>query len=73
MVDVADQRRVKQRFRLGPEGVPALALAFCVGDRGRHNLQNILFRMDVGERIVLHGLLEINRVQNLDSIPAVLE
>ena len=59
--------------RTGPEGVPALALAFRVGDQGRHNLQNILFRMDVGERIVLHGLLEIDRVQNLDSIPVALE
>ena len=59
--------------RTDPEGVPAQALAFRVGDQGRHNLQNILFRMDVGERIVLHGLLEIDRVQNLDSIPVALE
>ena len=36
--------------RTHPEIVPGLALALGVGDQRRDQLQNVLFRVDVGER-----------------------
>ena len=62
VVDVADQGGVKKRFGLNPEIVTALALPLGVGNQGRHQLQNVLFAVQIGKRIVVHGLLEIDRI-----------
>ena len=72
-MDVPDEGGVEQRFRLHPEIVTGLALALGVGDQRRDQLQNVLFRVDVGERVVVHGLLEVQGIENLDLIPVLLQ
>ena len=43
IVDISDQRAIQQCFRLDPEIVSGLALAFGIGNQRCHQLQNILF------------------------------
>ena len=54
VIDVSDQRRVEQRFRLEPEVVAAFALALRIADQGVYQLQDVLFAVDIGEGIVVH-------------------
>ena len=68
IVDVADQRAVQQRFRLDPEIVPGLALSLGVGDQRCHQLQDVLFAMDIAEGVIVHGLFEVDGVQHLDLV-----
>ena len=68
---VADERRVEQGLGLDPKIVPGFGVPGCVGNERRHELQNVLLRMDVGEGIVFHGFLEVDRVQHLDFITVV--
>ena len=37
--------------RTDPEIVPGLAFAFGVGNQRRYQLQDVLFAMDIGERV----------------------
>ena len=60
--DVTDQGGIKKGFGLNPEIVTALALSLGVGNQGRHQLQNVLFAVQIGKRIVVHGLFEIDRI-----------
>ena len=73
IVDVPDEGGVEQRFRFHPEIVTGFTLALGVGDQRRDQLQNVLFRVDVGERVVVHGLLEVQGIENLDLIPVLLQ
>ena len=73
IVDVPNEGGVKQRFRFHPEIVTGFALTLGVGDQRRDQLQNVLFRVDVGERIIVHGLFEVQGIENLDLIPVLLQ
>ena len=73
IVDVPDKGGIEQRFCFLPEIVPGLALTLGVGDQRRDQLQNVLFRVDVGERIIVHGLLEVQGIEYLDLIPILLQ
>ena len=73
IVDVPDEGRVEQGFRLDPKIVPGLGVAGGVGDQGRYQLQNILFRMDIGKGVVVHGLLEVDGVKDADSVALLLQ
>ena len=59
VVDIPDERRVEQRLRLAPEIVAALAVPLRVGDEGRDQLQNVLFRVEIREGVVVMGLLKL--------------
>ena len=61
-MDIPDKGAVQKRFRLDPEIVSGLALAFGVGDQRCHQLQNILFRVDVCKGVIVHGLLEVDGI-----------
>ena len=71
IVDIADERAVQKRLRLDPEIVPSLAFALGVGDEGRHQLQNVLLRMNVAERVIVHRLIEVDGVQHPDLVRLV--
>ena len=45
-----------------------MAVSCCVGNQCRDQLQNVFFAVNVLKRIVVHRLLEIDRVQNPDFI-----
>ena len=68
IVDIGDERRIEQLFGLLPELVPAFALALCVHHQGRHQLQDVLLRVDIGEGVIVHRLLEVDGVENLDAV-----
>ena len=68
IVDVADEGGVEQGLGLDPEIVPGFGVAGGIGNQGGDQLQNILFRMNVLKRIIVHGFSEIDRVQNPDFI-----
>ena len=68
VVDVADQRAVQKRLCLDPEIIPGLALALGVGDQRCHQLQDVLFAMDIAEGVIVHRLLEVDGVQHLDLV-----
>ncbi len=52
----------RERFCLDPKIVPGLAFAFGIGDQRCYQLQDVLFAMDIGERVIVHGLLEVNGI-----------
>ena len=64
VVDVADQRAVQKRLCLDPEIIPGLALALGVGDQRCHQLQDVLFAMDIAEGVIVHRLLEVDGIEH---------
>ena len=73
VVDIPDERRVEQRLRLAPEVVAGFPVPLRVGNEGCDQLQNVLFRVEIREGVVVMGLLEVDRVQYLDLILVPLE
>ena len=73
VVDIADERRVEQRLGLLPEVVPALAFPLRVANEGRDQLQNVLTVVEIREGGVVVVLVEVDRVQYLDSILIPIE
>lgn len=59
----------EERAKLTKEKrIAAAAFTFRVGHKGRDQLENILFAVDVAERIVVHRLLEVDGVQDFHLI-----
>ncbi len=73
IVDIPDKGGIKQRFGFLPEIVPALAIPLGVGNQGIHQLQNVLFRMDIRKRVIVHGLLEVDGIEHLDTVVVALQ
>ncbi len=72
IIDVADERRVKQSLRLEPEIIASFAFALGVGNQSIDQLQNILLAVNVGERVIVHRLFEIDGVEHLNFVPCAL-
>ena len=68
IVDIANERAVQQRLRFDPEIVASLAFAFGIGDQRRNQLQDVLFAVNVRERIVVHTFFEVDGIQHLDAV-----
>ena len=66
-MDIADESTVEKRLCLAPEQISALAVTLGVCHKCRCQLQDILFAVQIGKRVIVHGLVEIDRVENLDS------
>jgi len=67
-VDVAHERGIEECFRLHPEIIPSFAFTLGFGDECRHQLQDVLFALDVGKGIVVHGFVEVDGIEDLDLI-----
>ena len=65
---IADQRRVEQHFRFLPKWIAALALAARIGNQAIYQFQDILFAMDIRQRIIVHALGKIDRVHHLNAV-----
>ena len=62
--EVADERAVEQALRVLPEGVVGrLPLGRGVHDEALDELEHVLLRADVGERVVAHGEREVDGVE----------
>ena len=68
IVDVADERRVKEGLCFFPEVISGFAVSLCVGDKRRDQLQNVLFGMNVREGIVAHTFFEVDGVEDFDAV-----
>ena len=53
--------------------MPLSRFSFGVGDKRIHQLQHILFRVDVDKGVVLHGLGKVYRVQDFHPVACPLE
>ena len=67
-MDVADKRRIEQRFSLDPKIVTGFALALGIGNQRRDQLQDVFLRMDVGKWVIVHTLSEIDGVQDFQAV-----
>ena len=54
--------------RTHPEVIAAFSFTLGVGDQDGDELQDVLFRMNIGERIVVHRLLEVDRIEGTHVI-----
>ena len=73
VVDVPDDCGIQQGLRFEPEIVTTFSLTLGIGNQAGHQLQNILFRMDVREGIIVHGFFEVDRVEYFDFVAVLLE
>ena len=72
-MDISNQSTIKKRFRFRPELIPGFSVPLGICDKGRYQLQNILFAVNIGERVIVHGLLEVDRVKDLDLVVITLQ
>ncbi len=68
IVNISDQRTVQQCFCLVPERISALSVTLGIGHQRGGKLQNVLFAVDIGERIIMHRLAEIDGIEDLDPV-----
>ena len=73
IMDVADERHVEQLLGVRPELVPGLALPGRVCNEAGHELEDVLLAVDIAERIVVHGLFEVDGVQHAYFVPGALQ
>ena len=59
--------------RTCPKWVPALTFTLCVGNQGCNQLQNVLFIVNIGERVIFHGLFEMDCVEDLNAVSLTLQ
>ena len=72
--DVPDEGGIVQALGLHPKILGTLfALALGVEDQGVHQLQNILLAADVRQRVVPHGLLEVDEVQAFNAVSLAIQ
>ena len=72
--DIADECGIVELFCLDPEILPGLiAISLRVDDDRIDQFEDVLLAADVGERVVVHGLTKVDRVQRLNDIPVFLK
>ena len=73
IMDVADQGTVQKRLCLHPEIVAGFAVSLGIADQGVDQFQNILFRVDVGEGVIVHTLGKVDGIEYLDAVIVPLQ
>ena len=59
--------------RTDPKVISAFAVTFGIGDQAVYQLENVFLCTDIGERVVVHGLFEVDGVEEFDSILLLLQ
>ena len=54
--DVPQQGAIQERLRLRPERIALFTIALCVGNQGVYKLQDVRLVLDIGQRVIVHGL-----------------
>ena len=73
IMDISDQCAVEQRFSFRPEFITGFSVPFGVGNQRGDELKDVLLAMDIGERIVVHALPEVDRIQDPDLVSVALQ
>ena len=68
IMDVADESTIEQCLCLVPERIAALTITLGICHECGSQLQDILFTVDIGERIIMHGLVKIDCVEDFDPV-----
>ena len=68
IMDVADESTIEKSLCLVPERIAALAVTLGIRHECGRQLQDILFAVDVGEGIIVHGLMKVDRVEDFDPV-----
>ncbi len=68
IVDIGNQSGVEKFLGLLPELIAAFSVTLGICHEGSHQLQNILFAVNVGKGVIVHGFFEIDGVENLDVV-----
>ena len=68
VMDISDQGAIEKCLRLVPERIVAFSFAFCVRHKGRHQLQDVFFTVDIVKGIVFHALFEIDGIEDGESV-----
>ena len=71
-MQISDQGGEQKTFAFLPKWIAAGPLALGVGHQGRDQFQNVFFAVNIGKGVVVHGLFEVDGVQNPDLV-AVLQ
>ena len=62
IVDIPNQRAIQQGLCFDPKIVSGFSFAFGIGDQRCDQLQDVLFAMNIGKRVIVHGLLEVDGI-----------
>ena len=65
IVQIGNQGGEQKTLRFFPEWVPAGPFPLGVGHQGCDQFQNVLFAVDIGEGVIVHGLFEVDGVQDI--------
>ena len=68
IMQIGDQSGQQKPLAFLPEGVSTGPFTLGVGHQRCHQLQNVLFAVDVGKGVVVHRLFEVYGVQDLDLV-----
>ena len=72
--DVADESCVVELFRLHPKIFAGLiAVSLRIDDDRIDQLEDVLLAADVRQRVIPHGLLEVDEVQAFDAVSLALQ
>ena len=67
-MQIGDQGGEQKTLRFFPEWVPAGPFTLGVGHQGRDQFQNVLFAVNIGKGVIVHGLFEVYGVQDLQLV-----
>ena len=67
-MDISNQSAIQKRFSFRPELITGFTITFGIGNQRCHQLQNILFTMNIGEWVIVHRLFKVDGIEYLDDI-----
>ena len=67
-MQIGNQGGEQKTLRFFPEWVPAGPFPLGVGHQGCDQFQNVLFAVDIGEGVIVHGLFEVDGVQDFQLV-----
>ena len=62
---IAYKSRIQKTLRFFPEFIICLAISLGVGDERRNKLQDVFLTVDILKRVIMHRLLEVDRIEHL--------
>ena len=67
-MQISDQGGEQKTLAFLPKWIATGPFALGVGHQGRDQFQNVLFAVDIGEGVIVHGLFEVDGVQDFQLV-----
>jgi hypothetical protein len=68
IVQIGNQGSEQKTLRFFPEWISTGPFTLGVGHQGRDQFQNVLFAVNIGKGVIVHGLFEVYGVQDLQLV-----